>query len=79
MTLPNFAISRSDSFEVQDGKFATFYPKGQNLTVLSIQPDGSFETRLVSAIGAWETWVEEPGDRAVFHDTAYHNAFALVK
>ena len=79
MSLPNFAISRSDSFEVREGVWATFYPKGQTLTILSIQPDGSFQTRPFDHAGAWETWVEEPGDRAVFHDTEYHQAFPLVK
>lgn len=48
--------------------YAVTYPPGSN-TILSIQPDGSSETRPIDAIGPWETCRIE-GNRLVFPDVA---------
>ena len=47
---------------------------------MSVQKDGTVETRPVTEVGAWEKWREESGERAVFFETdgAYF-AFPLVK
>jgi len=76
-----FCISRAASVPVagKDDRFVTYYPKGQTDTVLSIQPDGSRETRPLAEAGAWETWYpSKDGNRAIFAETAEVYAVPLV-
>lgn len=78
MSDATFCISKSQSFAVENG-FATYYPKGQTETILSIQSDGKKETRLKAQAGAWETWRPSADDmRAVFYETAEVYAYPLV-
>ena len=59
-----YCISRTLSFEAphKPGSFCTYYPKHgptgerQTITILSIQPDGSKDIRLVAEAGVWEMW-----------------------
>lgn len=75
-----YCISKAGSFEVSPGTFCTYYPKGQTETILSIQADGTRETRPISSAGfPWETWrPSADGARAVFYDTAEVYAYPLV-
>lgn len=65
------AISRADLIPhpFTANHYAVRYPSGSTKTILSIQPDGSAETRPIDAIGPWETCRIE-GNRLVFPDVA---------
>jgi hypothetical protein len=82
-----YCISRSLSFEVSDkpGHFRTYYPKHnsrgerQQITILSVQPDGTKDTRVVAEGGAWETWYpSKDGQRAIFPECGEFFAIPLV-
>ncbi len=60
---PILAFSLGDKIAV-DGGVAIVWPAGSN-TVLSVQPDGSYQTRSRSAIGSWET-ARDLGDKLVY-------------
>ena len=50
-------VHESDLFQTDEaGKFAVRFPSGSK-TVLSIQPNGDWETRPDTAVGAWEKCV----------------------
>jgi hypothetical protein len=64
-----FAVRKSDKITLSDGKVAVRYPKGSD-TVLSIQPNGSRETRPLDQIGAWET-ATDLGNRLAYEPEGY--------
>lgn len=81
-----YFISRALSYEVPDkpGYYRTYYPKFgpsgelQTKTILSVQPNGDKDTRLVTEGGAWETWKpNKAGNRALFEETTEPFAFPL--
>lgn len=80
MSMPNFSISRSRCIPHpgKPGYFTYEYPKGTD-TVLSVQSDGTFQTRPGGTTGAWETfYLDEARGRAIFDETAESFAFPLV-
>ena len=58
-------------------RFALYWPVGQKVTVFSLQPDGTIETRPVTAIGPWETG-KKVGDKLVFVTGEAVKVFALI-
>ena len=46
------------------GQYAVLWPRGSD-TVLSVQPDGTYETRPKDFIGPWETAMKV-GDKLVY-------------
>ena len=55
---------------------AVMWPRGSN-TVLSVQPDGSLQTRPKANIGPWESG-RLFGDKLVFDDSAYPSPYAFT-
>jgi hypothetical protein len=53
-----------------------YWPAGQTVTVFSLQPDGSIETR--TAVGPWETG-KKVGDKLVFVNGSAVKVFGLVE
>ena len=78
--LTNFSISRKRLIPVpgRAGYFTYQYPRGTD-TVLSVQPDGSFQSRPAGTAGAWESfYLDEDRRRAIFDETAESFAYPLV-
>ena len=82
-----YCISMELSYEVEGepGHYRTYYPKHgpngerQTKTILSVQPNGDKDTRLVEQGGAWETWKKsKDGNRAIFPFAGEPFAFPLV-
>jgi hypothetical protein len=72
-------IRTSDLLPQDDGTVAVLWPSGRAAhdTVLSIQPDGSWQTRPITAIGPWEK-ARAIGNKLVFWDIAYPQAYAIL-
>ena len=78
--LTNFSISKKRLIPVpgRAGYFTYQYPRGTD-TVLSVQPDGSFQSRPAGTAGAWESfYLDEDRRRAIFDETAESFAYPLV-
>lgn len=78
--LTNFSISRQRclAHPSKPGYFTYTYPKGAD-TVLSVQPDGTFQSRPAGTAGAWESfYLDEDRRRAIFDETAESFAYPLV-
>lgn len=66
-------LRTSDLSRHGDGTCHVVWPRGSD-TVLSMQPDGTLQTRPSDAVGAWET-ARIVSDGLVFDDAAYPHAY----
>lgn len=65
MVIATAVLSRRDLVPIDNGEFKCRYPSGSPDTILSVQPDGSIQTRPFDQVGAWER-IRDDGTRAVF-------------
>ena len=70
------AITRDRLIAQPDGSFTVHYGSGDN--VLSVQPDGSFQSRPIGTNGPWESGRKQ-GNKLIFTDPAYPlGAYAIL-
>ena len=71
-------ITKDRLIPIAGGAFAVRYGPADSQLVLSVQADGSVQSRVQSAIGPWETF-RLSGNKAIVSDSGYPTgSYALL-